>query len=318
MGRGLAVDGSRQGQDDLAHLAALGAGHQLVDPQRLGASPVQGRQQRAQHVVATAIRAAALQRPQSAHLLDDADQAAITALVGADGAGVADIQRATYGTGLHLLRRLGHGLGQRSEQLVAALEQGERRAPGRARAQTRQLGEQRDQPFDLGSGGGSQGQLRPGKPGRPPKGPAIAFIASAWAGSSLRLASAWAATSRSARISPSPALSKRSSMLTLTSAPEPCSTSLTMPAPATPSAVISASLAWASVSFCCMACACFISAPRSFIVAFPFASPAAIISSAAAPRERKIGAEMETRWLRTSPCSGPSMSAAAVLRWATW
>src|SRR4051794_35533540 len=53
-------------------------------------------------------------------------------------------------------------------------------------------------------------------------------------------------------------------MSSLASSPEPFSTSLTMPPPEVPSTSSSASFAWASASFSCMALACFIREFRSF------------------------------------------------------
>ncbi len=54
-------------------------------------------------------------------------------------------------------------------------------------------------------------------------------------------------------------------MATPLSSPEPARLTLTRPAPDWPSTTVSASLAWASCSFCCIAWACFMIEFRSFI-----------------------------------------------------
>ena len=99
----------------------------------------------------------------------------------------------------------------------------------------------------------------------PAIGPMVWRIRSAWAASSLALASAWAATIRSASISMSSGSTTLLSIRTAPMTPAPESDTLTSPLPADPSITVSANRAWASCSFCCMTWACFMIAFRSFI-----------------------------------------------------
>ncbi len=160
--------------------------------------------------------------------------------------------------------------GQGVEQLLAPLEQGQRRAPGRARAQPRQLGQQRDQPLDLGSGGGGQAlelaracRACRGHAGQRARG--LAHQLGLWP----RPACAWRRRGRrrSGRRPPRPRRGPAGWRRCRRRAARRCrsGSTLTMPPPAVPSTVVSASLAWASCSFCCIAWACFISALRSFM-----------------------------------------------------
>src|SRR6201996_114805 len=104
----------------------------------------------------------------------------------------------------------------------------------------------------------------PGRP-MPARGPATCCISAACCSSSTRLALAWASTIRSASISLSPGCIRLSSICTDTSSPEPLRITFTASPPEAPSTVVSAMRAWASASLDCMAWACFIREPRSFI-----------------------------------------------------
>ena len=76
------------GQDDLAHLAARAAAEQLADAQVLGVRALERRQRAAQHVIAAAELAGALERQHVTRLLDHAHQRAVALRVGADQARV--------------------------------------------------------------------------------------------------------------------------------------------------------------------------------------------------------------------------------------
>ena len=202
VGGGLAVDGGGQGQDHLAHLAAAHAADQLADAQGVGTDAVQRREQAAQHVVAAAEGAGPLHGPEGADLLDHADQARRR---GSRSAQIEQGSRVSSAPQIEQERTRppasASACGQRVQQLVAPLQQGQGRAPGRARPQPRQLGQQRDQPLDLGSGGGGQAQNSFGMPGMfipAMRAGGLAHQLARCSASSLRLASAWAATIRSA------------------------------------------------------------------------------------------------------------------------
>ena len=162
VGGRLAVDRGRQGQDHLGHRPVADPRHQLTDPQAVRPHAVQRRQQAAQHVVAPLERAAALHGPDRTDLLDHAQQACVAGSIDAYGAGIGDVQRAARPTGSDLFLGVGQGGRQWGQQGVALLQQGQGRTPARARAQPRQLGQQGDQAFDLGSGGGGHQVLRLG------------------------------------------------------------------------------------------------------------------------------------------------------------
>src|SRR6478672_675823 len=84
--------------------------------------------------------------------------------------------------------------------------------------------------------------------------------------SALRRASAWAATSRSSRISFSSGLTSESSIFTPLSSPLALSFTATMPPPAEPSTSMRSSSAWSSCILVCSCAACFIIPKKSAIV----------------------------------------------------
>ena len=89
----------------------------------------------------------AFQRPQVGNVLNDADHRTVTALIGADSTRVGRIQVAAGAAGANRYRRICHRGGERLEQDVFALDQMQRGAAGRSRAEPRQLCQQLDQPL---------------------------------------------------------------------------------------------------------------------------------------------------------------------------
>src|SRR5262249_33744150 len=89
------------------------------------------------------------------------NDARIAVHVDTDGARILGIDIAADRADLDLLERGLHGGRERRHDLLALLDQEQRRAPRRARAEPRQAGEQLDQAFDLGpgDGGGHTGPL---------------------------------------------------------------------------------------------------------------------------------------------------------------
>ncbi len=92
----------------------------------------------AEHVVEAIDDAGALQRPQIADLLDHDDQRAIAARILAEAARRHGIEVAAAGALDDLLDRGGERLGKRHEQIVAPLDQRQRRLARRARPEARQ------------------------------------------------------------------------------------------------------------------------------------------------------------------------------------
>ena len=133
--------------------------------------------------------AGAFQRPQIAHLLDDADQRPVAPRIEAERTRIGRIDIAALRTHPDLVARLGHGRSEWAKQPVAVLDQMKGGAAGRAGSEARQLGEKLDQPLDFRPRGvGHQnGSFSPGGSGSPP---VTDFISSAITCSTLVLASA--------------------------------------------------------------------------------------------------------------------------------
>ena len=73
--------------------------------------PSSGRERAAEHMVKTAQGAGALERPEIAHFLDDADDRAVAARIGAERAGIDRIDIAAVGADRHALDAPLHGRG---------------------------------------------------------------------------------------------------------------------------------------------------------------------------------------------------------------
>ena len=71
----------------------------------------------------------------------------------ADGAGIVRVDIAAAGADDDALGCDAHRLGQRREQLLALLDEMQRRPPGRAGAEPGQAGEKLDETLDLGADG---------------------------------------------------------------------------------------------------------------------------------------------------------------------
>ena len=149
----LALDGRVQRQDDLTHLGRVRALHQLDDGKIVRPAPVQRRQRAAQHMIARTHDARPLQRPEVAHLLHHANQRGIARRVLADGARLPRVDIAAFLADRDLLGSQAHGARERQQQLLALLDEMQRRAAGRARPEPRHAAQQRDQLLDLGAGG---------------------------------------------------------------------------------------------------------------------------------------------------------------------
>ena len=96
----------------------------------------------------------ALERPKVGDVGDHHDDRGIAPHVGADRARILGVDISAHPADLDLLQRGLHRRGKRRHDLLALLDQKERRAARRAGAEPRQAGEQLDQTLDLGSGGG--------------------------------------------------------------------------------------------------------------------------------------------------------------------
>src|SRR6185437_16447530 len=94
-------------------------------------------------------RARALDRPEIGHVLDDADDAGIALRIAAQRTGIGGVEIAADRAGADPLRGLGKRRRQGLHQPFAPLQEKERRAPGRARAETGQFGEQLNEAVDV-------------------------------------------------------------------------------------------------------------------------------------------------------------------------
>ena len=126
--------------------------HKLLDVELIWTDAVERRQRSAEHVVARAHRAGALQRPEVGHILDNDQRGAIPAHIGTNGAGIGRVDIAAGRTNAHFLGRIGHGAGQRHQQLFLFLDHMKGGAPRGTRPQSRYLGQELDQALDFGAG----------------------------------------------------------------------------------------------------------------------------------------------------------------------
>ena len=108
-------------------------------------------QRAAEHVVQAAMHRRALQRPEVADALDDADQRAVALRVGADRARIAAVEVAAQAAGLHRARGLGQRGGERQHARLRLLQHLQRGPAGAARAHAGQLRQQADQVLDFGA-----------------------------------------------------------------------------------------------------------------------------------------------------------------------
>src|SRR3984893_1506006 len=145
---GLALDRGIERQDEL--LTGLEAPDQALDVEILGPHPVERRQGSAEHVVTASEGSGAFQCPEISKVFDDADRPIVALRVAADRAGQDGIEIAANWAGPHRLGRLGECRCERLEQALPPLEEVQRRAPRRARAEPRKLGEELDQRIELG------------------------------------------------------------------------------------------------------------------------------------------------------------------------
>src|SRR5215475_4492713 len=228
----------------------------------------------------------ALERPEIGDVGHHHDDAGVASRIGADRARVLAVDIAADAAHLDLLQRRLHGGGERRHDLLAFLDQKQRRAPRRAGTKSWQAGEQLDQALDLGSGSSGrhrtciQNNFMPGGSGRPP---ATSFIFSCNSASALRRAAACAATIRSSRISFSAGLIRESSILTLFISPLPESVTLTSPPPDVPSTSSWSSSACIASILDLSSAACFIR-PRKSAIQLSFPEPHASPPSPCAPK----------------------------------
>src|SRR5262245_33588546 len=217
-------------------------------------------------MVARVHRVRAFERPEVGNIGDDHNDRRIAPHVGTYRARVLRVDVAANAADRDLLERGGERRTERRHDLLALLDQKQRRAPRRTRSQPGQSREQLDQALDLrsGSGGGHQNSFNPGGIGRPP---ATLFIFSCMSVSTLRRASAWAATRRSSTISFSDGLSRLASIEAPFMSPLPESFTVTSPPPDMPSTSAASSSACAASIFVLSSAACFIRPTKSAIVA---------------------------------------------------
>src|SRR5690606_1905294 len=130
-GRRLALEVGVGAQDDLGDALPLDAVEQLPHPQLVGADPLDRADRPLQHVVPAVELAGLLDRHQVAGLLDHADDAGVTAGVGADAALLALGDVEAGAAERHLLLDLGDGPGQAQGVLRVDLQQVEGDALGR-------------------------------------------------------------------------------------------------------------------------------------------------------------------------------------------
>ena len=142
---GLALDGGAGRQHDLGNAGRPGARDERGDAEFLGPDAVKGGEHAAQHMVAAAKGARALQRPEIGHILDDAERGGVPRRIGAYAARIGRVEIAAFGTGRNRLRRRFQHAGERHHQALAPLDEMQRGAPGRPRPESRQARQQADQ-----------------------------------------------------------------------------------------------------------------------------------------------------------------------------
>jgi hypothetical protein len=129
MRRARALDRGGERQDDLAR--AHRPRQKRGDGEVVRPHPAQRGERAAEDVIRTVMRLRALQRPELRHALDDADQTLVALVVRADVAGVAGIEIAAIGAGLHRRRRRAHRIRQ-GQHAALRLHQHAQGGPPRA------------------------------------------------------------------------------------------------------------------------------------------------------------------------------------------
>ena len=108
---GLALDGGVNRQNNFAHVFVGGPVDQLGDGQIFGPHTLDRRQRAAQHMIEPLPCPCPFQRPEIAHLLDDADDGAVAARIGTQGARIDGIDIAAMAAHCHLVAHLAQGAG---------------------------------------------------------------------------------------------------------------------------------------------------------------------------------------------------------------
>ena len=126
----------------------LDAAQQLVDAQVLGLDAVERRERAAEHVVEAAVLVRPLERDQVDRLLDDADDGAVAARVEADRAELLLGQVAALAAEADALLHLLDRRRERERLVLADREQVEREPLRRARADSGQARQLRDEVVD--------------------------------------------------------------------------------------------------------------------------------------------------------------------------
>ena len=152
-------------QDDLLDAVALDAPDQLVDPQMLGLDAVDRRERAAEHVVQAPELVRPLEREQVGRLLDDADERAVAARVAADRRSAPPRSGSRTRGRSGLVLDVADRVGERERLLLRDAQQMEGEAVRRARADSRQARQLRDEVLD---GRGEHGRIVPA--GRMPSG----------------------------------------------------------------------------------------------------------------------------------------------------
>ena len=151
VGGGLALDGRIDRDHQLLDPAPADALDELADRQILGADALERRQDAAENMIGRIQRLGAFERPEIGDVLHHHDHGLVPRGIAADGAGIARIDIAADRTLADLLQRIGHGGGQRTQDLFALLHELQGGAARRAGTETRKLGEQLDQALDFRS-----------------------------------------------------------------------------------------------------------------------------------------------------------------------
>ena len=183
--------------------------------------PSSGDKRAAEHVIARANRAGALQRPEIGDRLDDDEHIRVAPLIAADRAGIERIDIAAVRADEDLLARGLHRVGERRQQFLALADEMQRGAARRARAEARQARQQLDQALDFGAGDAlghrvQNGSFMPGGSGRPA---VTDFIFSSIRRSAFLRASSWAVDDQILEDFPSSLFSSEGSMRSLFIAP---------------------------------------------------------------------------------------------------
>src|SRR3954451_7344977 len=240
--RGFALEVGVGGQDQLRHGTVSQAGHQLTNPEVVRADSFDRRDRTAEHVVATAELAGALDSDDVLRLLDDTDDGRVAPWVAADAALLALRHVAAHDAEADLVLAFGECRYQPAYVAVFRGEQVERDA-------LRALGPDAGQPAELVDEVLNRSFVhrvavyRPGRPRPPPKPPVNGPIRSCASSPAARAASRTAATTRSWSVSTSSGSTAFGSMVSDTSSAEPVMVAVTSPPPALPVTSVSASSA---------------------------------------------------------------------------